>query len=1061
MPWFTILKGPGGPLLAFALGVGLCQTLSTLSHAWAIALIAILLIATTRRRPIILILCAFALGLIWTASWAHWRLSSQLPAVADNQIFPLHLTVASLADGDSTNRRFIAEVDATRPADVPDRLLVTWRAMPGARVPELIPGQRWRMVLVLRRPYGNANPHGPDREARLFADGIRATASVRGAPLLLESTSRFRLERARHVLRARLQTLLADQRYGGVLIALVMGDQQSVKAEDWQVFNRSGITHLVSISGLHVTMLSGLAAAFARWLWPRLRWRHRYAAEYLAAQRVAAAVAVVVALAYCLLAGWSVPTRRTFFMLAVVALALQSRLALRGPVILLLACTAVLLLDPWAMLAPGFWLSFGAVAILMKVVLARRDGGFWQRMAGVVSDFWRTQGAVTLGLLPLLAYWIGEVSIISPLANALAIPWVSLVVTPLALLTGAVSLWSGVVSSALANFTHMLFTGLMAPLSWMASWPWAMWPVAAAPLWVVLLAVWGAAWSLQGTGWPARWAGLLCIVPVLSWRPDRPEPGDWRLTALDVGQGTAVLLETATQTLLYDTGPRQIRSWDAGERLVLPFLRARGVRKLDHLVVSHADLDHVGGLLRVLSVVPVAQSWASFSIPAWLTRDRRVRERDGEVLPAVVALPDQMHDCMAGQAWEMDGVRLRFLHPGPERALWPKSNNARSCVLLIEGRRHAALLPGDIARAEERQLLSSLPAVDVVLAPHHGSAGSSSTDFIDRLKASHVIAQAGHWSRFGHPSPVAMRRWERGGAQIWRTDLDGAVTVVSGATLDVSSWRQQRLRYWHTRLRQAARSDTQIGLLHGRILSQLGSPTRHHDSALAQYITTLGHAQGLRGILFCNKHRRAALAQLLYHVKDLGHDARCEAQRGFVEQEQAWRAHECAADGQHLLLTAGERAAGLIQPLRQLRENAQNTFQFAGVAAQRVSAHQQVFAHGQRCKYLACFGYQRQTAMHDLLGRQLLYRLAIQRDFSVHRPQQSCNGAHQGGLACAVAAYQANGLAGFDDQFDVVQDAHRADGGVDVLQLKPHRPGLPDRLRLRRDHGGHGRAGLR
>ncbi|MFU2068871.1 DNA internalization-related competence protein ComEC/Rec2 [Bordetella hinzii] len=734
-----------------------------------------------------------ALAALWRG--AAWD-SGLLAGEHDNQIFVLPLTVASLAQGDAGGRTFTAQLDASRPSGIPARVRVTWRALPGGKVPELVPGQRWRMALVLRRPYGPANPHGPHRERRLHAEGVGATASVRGQPRLLAPPRGHALERARHRLRARLADVLGERPYAGVITALVMGDQQSVRREDWRVFNRTGITHLVSISGLHVTMLSGLAAAVARWVWPRIRWRGRHVAERWAAQRVAALAAVIVALGYCLLAGWSVPTRRTFFMLAVVAWALQARLSFGPATILLLAAMAVVVLDPWAVMTPGFWLSFGAVAILMRVVLTPRSGSRGQRLRAAAWDFCRTQMAVTLGLLPLLAFWVGEVSVVSPLANAVAIPWVSLWVTPLALLTGLFASLPGALADGLAAglgaVAHEGFAWLMGALSWLAQWPWATLPVAASPLWILLLALAGVAWALQGWGWPARWVGWLCVLPMLAWRPERPAEGGWRLTALDVGQGTAVVVETARHVLLYDTGPRHYRSWDAGERLVLPYLRARGITRLDHLVVSHADLDHAGGLLSVLSAMPVAQSWASFALPAWLARERRLRERDGEVLPAVLPRPARQHECRAGLSWEMDGVRLRFLHPSGERALWPKGNNARSCVLLIEGRSHRALLPADVAAAQERDWAPMLPAVDVVLAPHHGSAGSSSPALVAAAQARHVIVQAGRFSRFGHPAPAAVRRWERAGARVWRTDRDGAVVVESGARLRVTGWRQER-----------------------------------------------------------------------------------------------------------------------------------------------------------------------------------------------------------------------------------------------------------------------------
>ncbi|WP_236844132.1 DNA internalization-related competence protein ComEC/Rec2 [Bordetella trematum] len=802
--------GAAAPLLAFCVGVAQCQGWPDLRPLWAIcggwALGLLAGWAASRRwaawrgaqvRAWWRVALALWLGAVWAAGWGQLRLGERLADAADDQIFALPLTIASLVQGDASARQFLAQVNAPRPAGVPARLAVTWRALPGdARgVPELIPGEQWRMVMVLRQPYGNFNPQGPDREARWFAAGVGATATVRGTPRRLSPASGHWVDRARHAVRERLRKAVGEQRYTGVLLALVMGDQQAVRPEDWRVFNRSGITHLVSISGLHVTMLSGLAAGLVRLLWPRLRWRGRYLAERCPAQRLAGLTAMLTALAYCLLAGWSVPTRRTFFMLAVVAAASQLGLSPGAPLVLLAAAAAVLALDPWAVLAPGFWLSFGAVAILMRVVLAPRAQRGWPRLRSLLADFARTQAAVTIGLLPLLAWWVGAVSLLSPLANALAIPWISLLVTPLALAAGALAWLPGPVAAWLGGAAQALFAALMAVLAPLAAHPWASLPVAGAPVWVLAVALLGMAWWWQGQGWPARWVGLMCLLPLLTWRGERPEPGSWRLTALDVGQGGAVVIETARHVLLYDTGPRHYRAGDEGERIVVPFLRARGIAHLDHLVVSHSDLDHAGGLASVLAAVPVGQAWAPFDLRTWLAREARLRE-DATALAA-----PRQQSCEDGQGWEMDGVRFRFLHPpaGMTASLPRTAGNAQSCVLLIEGRWRRALLPGDVAVAQEALWADRLPAVDVVLAPHHGARGSSGAALVAASQARHVLVQAGRWSRFGHPAPQTVRRWQRAGAEVWRSGRDGAVVVQGGRVLQVDGWRSRARRYWHVR----------------------------------------------------------------------------------------------------------------------------------------------------------------------------------------------------------------------------------------------------------------------
>lgn len=777
---------------------------------WAAALVPCGVVATCRRRrgPARWLAAAW-LGAGLGTAWAVWqgqlRLDDALAPAHHDVVSRLIVRVADLPQGDARQWRFVADTEAggARPAGIPARIAVSWYAPPGGRLPDLLPGQVWRMALVLRHPHGARNPHGHDAEARLFAVGVRAVATVRGVPRLLRdeprSSAGVMIERLRHHVRQGMRQALGERRYAPVLIALAMGDQAGVAREDWQIFNRSGITHLVSISGMHVTLIAGLGGGLAAFAWRRARWYGTRLPERLPAQVAGAAAALGVALLYCLLAGWGVPARRTFFMLAVVALAAMARLPLSPARILALAAAAVVALDPWATLAPGFWLSFGAVAVLLRAAAsaapALRRPGWRARLAVLLGEFGRVQMAITLGLVPLLAHLLHQVSLGSPLANVFAIPVVSFLVTPLALLCAAFGVVPGldVLARACGVLGHAIFDWTMVPVAWIGAARWAVVDVAAAPWALLGLALAGVAWALQPPGWPARGTGWLLMLPMLCWRPERPAPGYWTLTALDVGQGSAVVIETATQAWLFDTGPRHGDATDAGARVVAPYLRARGHRRLDGLVVSHADLDHAGGLSSILAAVPVRRTYASFDMPALLGRQP---DTGGKAAPA--QLPPSVQRCHAGQVWQVDGVAFRFLHPGRETPARRGQGNAQSCVLLLQGRAHAALLPGDIGAAQERRLAPGLPRVDVVMAPHHGSATSSSAALVEATGAAHVIAQAGHLNRFRHPAPRVQARWQRAGAMFWRSDRHGAVIAASGpAGLAVGAEALAARRYWH------------------------------------------------------------------------------------------------------------------------------------------------------------------------------------------------------------------------------------------------------------------------
>lgn len=752
---------------------------------------------------------ALLLGLMIGSGWAMWhaqhRLDERLDPIHHDVVTRLVVRIAEIPQRDGRHYRFFVELDKPYPRGFPGRMSVSWQVEGDHLMPDLKPGQVWRMALVVRQPHGLRNPDAYDVEGRLFAMGVLATATVRGSPVFLGddpwSSPGMVIERLRYGIREGMRHALGDARYAPVMIALAIGDQASVEREDWQIFNRSGITHLVSISGMHVTLIAALGGCIAVFVWRRATWRRVRVAEYVPAQVVGAAAALIVALFYCLLAGWGVPARRTFFMLAIVAGAAMLRLPLSASRILMLAGACVTLLDPWATLAPGFWLSFGAVAILLKVgamidKASRQNLPTWPvRIRSILTEFSIVQGAITLGLVPLLAYLMNQISLVSPLVNVYAIPIVSFLVTPLALLCAILSIIPG--CSVLAHYAgvvgHTLFEVMMVAVSWMSASPWAVLDIPAAPWPWLLVALAGVAWALQPSGLPYRWVGWLLMLPMLCWRAETILPGYWTMTALDVGQGSAIVVETATQVLLFDTGPSNRHGTDAGERVVIPFFRTRGYSHIDVMVVSHADADHAGGVSSVMAALAVKQAYSSFDLGALVHK----QSKGGRISTEAVQMPAAMLPCQAGHTWTIDGVTFSFLHPD-KHARTEEKGNAASCVLLIQGKQHGVLLPGDIGVEQEHRVTPYLARVDVVLVPHHGSQTSSSENMVRALKASHAIAQVGYMNRFKHPAPSVQARWVDMGATFWRTDYHGAVTAYSTAHgLRVESQSETPKRYWH------------------------------------------------------------------------------------------------------------------------------------------------------------------------------------------------------------------------------------------------------------------------
>jgi len=779
-------------VIAFALGVWWLQqqpVLPDLALAWPLALLPVAALAAWRGGApgralgrLCLVVFAAGCGFVWAGWQAQTRMADALPAQWEGRDVTVVGVVSGLPQAYDRSLRFEFEVERVETADarVPRRIVLSWWGA-GARdggpavLPEVHAGERWRFTVRLKRPHGLANPNGFDYEAWLLERGIRATGYVRprGERQRLDaraSGAGYAIEAAREGLRDRIRGALGDAPAAGVIVALVMGDQRAITPEQWQVFTRTGVNHLMSISGLHVTMLSGLAFMLVNGLWRRSA-RLTLALPAVKAASIAGLIAAIV---YALLAGFAVPAQRTVFMLAVVALALWLGRASAAGHVLALALLVVLVIDPWAVLAAGFWLSFGAVAVIMLVSVNRLRPAHW------LVTWARVQWAVTLALVPVLIAMFQQVSLISPVANALAIPLVSLVVVPLAL-AGSVLPFDAVLQLA-----QWLMAGCVIALEWLAALPAAAWQQHAPPPWTVVVALAGALWLLLPRGFPARWLGALAFLPLLLIAPAPPRDGALRLTVLDVGQGLSVVAQTRSHALLFDTGPGFGPGADSGSRVIVPFLRAAGIRSLDAMVVSHDDADHTGGALSVLQAVPVHVLLTSLP----------------DLDPLLLIGPQEQR-CRAGQAWEWDGVRFEMLHPDGATIAAPKlKDNERSCVLKIATAGGSVLIPADIERRGEQTLLATVQEqlkADVLVAPHQGSRTSSSPAFVAAVAPRLVIFPVGYRNAFRHPHPEVVARYAAQGSVGLRTDRDGAVTVELGphAPPVVSRYRARYVRYWH------------------------------------------------------------------------------------------------------------------------------------------------------------------------------------------------------------------------------------------------------------------------
>jgi competence protein ComEC len=773
-------------ILAFVAGIAWLQQQAALPPMmWAFYLLLtplVFFIRPTRLRKLVWWIAAFAAGFFWAAGFAAHRLADILPAEWEGKEIQVVGVVAALPQFSERGVRFEFDVEqvVTPQARVPRHIQLFWFSRvadaeddallnPG----RLHAGERWQFVLRLKRAHGTANPHGFDYEAWMLEQNLRATGYVRKDPNNFRLNAfvlrpSYVIERMREAVAQRLKRVLQDDAYVNVLTALAIGDQHGIPQSQWRIYFRTGVNHLISISGLHVTLFSSMVFFLAYSLWRR----SACLTLWLPARKAALLCGVAAALAYALLTGFAVPAQRTLFMLAIVAAAVWFDRLSSPSRILVLALFVVALLDPWAVLAPGFWLSFGAVAVIFYITSQRiTPSKPWVEAV-------RVQGAVTLGLVPAMLLLFQQVSLISPFANAFAIPVVSYLVVPLTLLGSFLSI------DFPLHLAHWLMDMTTRLLAWFAEVPDAMWQQHAPAGWTVFVAVVGVAWLLAPRGLPARWAGACLLLPMFLWAPEPLPSATLQLTVLDVGQGLALVVRTRNHALVYDTGARFSADADSGARVVLPYLRESGIKRLDGLVISHADNDHSGGAISVLDGVPV--TWLLSSLP----ESHAILQRGGSHLR-----------CSAGQYWEWDGVKFEVLHPVAEDYLETRKSNDRGCVLRIAVGQHTLLLPADIEAKSERELLArdvGALRADVLIVPHHGSRTSSTPPFVAAVSPAVAIFTVGYRNRFHHPRPDVVARYEALHSQLLQSDSAGAIEmrIPNSGAIEIAPYKIQNPRYW-------------------------------------------------------------------------------------------------------------------------------------------------------------------------------------------------------------------------------------------------------------------------
>ncbi len=756
--------------LAFFSGVLILQFFSALpSLSWAgVALASCPILFLSKVRGYHLIL-AFLLGFAWCLGCAHAIAAFSLLPAWEGKPLWIRGEITSLPRVSPYQSSFVFHLESIQNGKERQRVATSIN-LSWSHAPHLQVGDEWLLPVRLKKIHSTMNPGGFDFEAWAFQKGIRAKGYVleQEKPLFIaEHYLSYPIAHLRQYIQTQAQQRLPASRTAPWLQALMIGERTGVSPSDWEVLRNTGTNHLMAIAGLHI----GFMAALAHGLTVRL-WRRPRLIALLPTAEAGVCASLVMAGLYSALAGFSIPTQRALVMVTIYLLATLCRRVLPLWQAWSLALLIVLLLNPLSLLSSSFWLSFATLALIIYGLGGRLapSGGWWQ--------WGRPQWVLAVGLLPLSLWLFMEYSLVSFLANMVAIPWVGFLILPLCFLSVILLL----VCPGLASYSLLLADkslGLLwSLLTWFSQLPWSTWQQSLPNYGYLLAATGGVLVLLLPAGFPGRGLGLLWLLPVLSFKPVRPDFGELRFSLLDVGQGLSAVVQTQNHVLVFDTGARRGPESDMGESVVLPFLRSQSVKQIDMLVVSHGDNDHSGGAQALLKQLPVRS--LQTSVPG--------------------LFPSRSADyCLAGKAWDWDGVHFAFLHPTVTQL---NLDNDSSCVLLVATKTKRLLLPGDIEKAAEKVLLASSPntlSAAILVAPHHGSKTSGLRAFVGRVHPQYVLYAIGYRNRYHFPYPGVVATYREFGAIQLDTSALGAIQFVMGrdSLYPLEFYRPSHQRYWN------------------------------------------------------------------------------------------------------------------------------------------------------------------------------------------------------------------------------------------------------------------------
>ncbi len=758
--------------LAFLLGILLLQQFIFLPSIIFLGMIVTIIVTLEfffiKKYQFLRYISAISLGFLWALLCAHKVLSWNLPTEIEGKPLLIRGYIASIPNEIDNGTSFLFSLKTIQSTHVNTLIKLSAR---DNDLKKFRAGDRWQFLVKLKRIHGLMNPGGFDYESWAFQEGIRATGYVisNTQNILLEShwTHGF-LNRLRQRLKEKIEENLPLSNTSPWIVALAVGERQNISTENWEVLRNTGTNHLMAIAGLHIGFMSGLVFFLASQCWRRIP----RCALIIPAQLVGGFFAFLTAILYGALAGFSIPAERACIMLSVALLMLLMRRTILSWQAWFIALLIVLLINPMSVLTDSFWLSFCSVALIIYGVSARLHPNKWWWKLG------RIQWVIALGLIPLSIGLFQQVSFISFIANSIAIPWVGFIIVPFTLMGCFVLIFSVKLGGFILTVTDKSLAILWKILTYFSHLPWANEYLMMPNDWILLAACVGVVIILLPSGFKGKGLGILWFFPLFFYHYPTPAWGEIVFTLLDVGQGLSTVVQTKNHVLVFDTGAKIGTHYDMGDSVVAPFLRSIGIKKIDELVISHPDNDHIGGAKSLFHYFKIQQAQTS-------TPD--------ELLP----FPSQY--CLRGNSWEWDGVQFKFLYPTPDNL---NLDNDSSCVLLITNSMHRSiLLTGDIEKWAENYLVENEGknlAIDILVAPHHGSKTSAVDEFIQNTHPSYVLFPVGYRNRYHFPHVIVIEKYEAIHANLLRSDTSGAIQFTLAEKVGAPvQYRLENQRYWN------------------------------------------------------------------------------------------------------------------------------------------------------------------------------------------------------------------------------------------------------------------------